>query len=137
MTIIPKLVKSGLIGRGGGGFPTGKKWGIVEKAKGDKKYIVCNGSEGEPGVFKDRYILEKYPEELIEGIKLALQTFPNSSAYIFLNKNYYSKFKTKLKSLTKGLPVTLFKKTGGYLSGDTSPGNGHRQPRYNYPRRGR
>ncbi len=118
MTIIPKLMESGLTGRGGGGFPTGKKWGIVKKAKGDKKYIVCNGSEGEPGVFKDRYILEKYPEEVIEGIKIALKTFPNSSAYIFLNKNYYKKFKTKLKSLTKNLPITLFKKTGGYLSGE-------------------
>lgn len=117
-SIIPKLIKSGLTGRGGGGFPTGKKWELVKKAGGKEKYIVCNGSEGEPGVFKDKYILQKHPEVLIEGIELALKELPNSSAYIFLNKEYYEKFKTKLKKLIRDLPIKLVKKKGGYLSGE-------------------
>lgn len=107
-----------LTGRGGGGFPTGLKWELVKNAKGDRKYIVCNGSEGEPGVFKDHHILSSHPETLIQGISLALQTIPNSSAYIFLNKKYYSEFKSRLTRLIRDLPITLFKKKGGYLSGE-------------------
>ncbi len=117
-SIIPKLKKSGLTGRGGGGFPTGKKWELVKKAEGKEKYIVCNGSEGEPGVFKDKYILEKYPEMLIEGIALALKEIPKSKAYIFLNKEYYKKFKPTLAKLAKDFQIKFVKKKGGYLSGE-------------------
>ena len=117
-SLIQKLKDSSLTGRGGGGFPTGLKWEFVKKAKGKKKYIVCNGSEGEPGVFKDKYVLENHADEFIEGISLALKIFPNSEAYIFLNKKYYTKFKSKLTRLKKGLPIKLFKKHGGYLSGE-------------------
>ncbi len=133
--IIAKLKESGLLGRGGAGFPTGLKWEMVKTNKGEKKYIICNGSEGEPNVFKDGFILENYPEEVIEGIKIALETFGNGSslikfgqgrtlpnletfAYIYLCKDYYEKFKEKLEKLTKGLPITLFKKTGGYIAGE-------------------
>ena len=116
--IIAKLKKSNLTGRGGSGFPTGLKWEAVKKEKAKKKYIVCNASEGEPNVFKDGFVLENYPKEVIEGTKIALETIDNSSAFIYLRKDYYQKFKKKLEKLAKGLPITLFKKTGGYLAGE-------------------
>lgn len=120
MNIIEKIKKSGLTGRGGANFPTGQKWEAVENAYGEKKYIIVNGSEGEPGVMKDGFILENYPEQVIEGVKIALETFSNSEAYIYLRKDYYDKFKSKLVELIKDLPITLFKEPGGYLCGEES-----------------
>jgi len=116
--IIEKLKESNLKGRGGAGFPTGLKWEIVKKEKASKKYIICNASEGDPTVSKDKYILGKYPEEVVEGIKIALQTIDNSSAFIYLRKDYLKKFRKKLEQSTKGLPIILFKKPGGYLAGE-------------------
>ena len=118
MEIITKLKKSNLLGRGGASFPTGLKWEAVKKEKADKKYIICNASEGEPGVFKDKLILENYPKELINGIKIALKTINNSSAYIYLNKKYYPKFKKELEKLIKGLPIVLFEKPDNYICGE-------------------
>ncbi|MCK5590819.1 MAG: SLBB domain-containing protein [Candidatus Pacebacteria bacterium] len=118
MDIISKLKESGLTGRSGSGFPTGLKWEAVKSTVAEKKYIVCNGSEGEPDVFKDSFILENYPEEVVKGIKLALETIDNSSAYIYLNSHYYQKYKTKLEELIRDSPIVLFKKTGGYLAGE-------------------
>ncbi|NQV00753.1 MAG: hypothetical protein HQ537_01335 [Parcubacteria group bacterium] len=116
--IIAKLKENELLGRGGAGFPAGLKWEMVKSAKAEKKYIICNCSEGEPEVFKDGFILENYPKDIVNGIKIALETIDNSSAYIYLRKDYFDKFKSKLEELIKGLPITLFKKTGGYLSGE-------------------
>jgi len=116
--IIGKLKKHNLLGRSGSSFPTGLKWEMVKKAKAKRKYIICNGSEGEPNVFKDGFILENYPEEIIQGIKIALKTIDKSVAYIYLRKDYYQKFKKTLEKLIKDLPITLFKKTGGYLAGE-------------------
>jgi len=116
--IIRKIKKYNLLGRSGSGFPTGLKWDMVKKAKGERKYIICNGSEGEPNVFKDGFILENYPEEVVQGIKIALKTIDNSVAYIYLRKDYYQKFKKTLEKLIKNSPITLFKKTGGYLAGE-------------------
>ena len=96
MDIIQKIKESGLTGRGGAGFPTFSKWEAVKNAPGEKKYIIVNGSEGEPGVLKDGFILENYPEELVNGVKVALETFENSEAYIYLRKDYYDKYKSKL-----------------------------------------
>ena len=102
--IIEKIKESGLTGRSGSGFPVWQKWQAVKnpstssgQTPTDKKYIVCNGSEGEPMVFKDGYILYHYPQEVIYGIKLALKTIDNSDAYIYLNKDYYSRFYQTLK----------------------------------------
>lgn len=118
MDIITKLKKSNLLGRSGSGFPTGLKWEMVKNAKGDKKYIVCNASEGEPDVFKDGFILENYSKDVINGIRIALQTIANSSAYIYLRKDYYKRFKNNLEKLIKNSPIKLFKKRGGYLAGE-------------------
>ena len=87
--LIEKLKKADLKGRGGAAYPTWMKWNLVREAKGEKKYVVCNGSEGEPGVFKDKFILENYPEEVINGIKLAMEIVGAQEAFIFLNKEYF------------------------------------------------
>jgi NADH:ubiquinone oxidoreductase subunit F (NADH-binding) len=116
--IIAKLEKSGLLGRGGAEFPTGTKWKLVKQAKAPKKYIVCNGSEGEPNVFKDDFILKNYPEQVVAGVKLALGAIGKSQAFIYLNKHYYPKYKNKLEKLIGKAPITVFKKYGGYLAGE-------------------
>ena len=61
---------SGMKGLGGAGFPTGVKWNLAGAASADRKYVVCNADEGEPGTFKDRILLEKYPERLLEGMAI-------------------------------------------------------------------
>lgn len=116
--IITQLNRHKLLGRSGSAFPTGLKWEMVKKAKSKRKYIICNAAEGEPDVFKDGFILENYPEEVIEGVKIALKTIDNSTAFIYLRKDYYKKFKKSLEKLIRGFPISLFKKTGGYLAGE-------------------
>ncbi|MFC1656613.1 NADH-ubiquinone oxidoreductase-F iron-sulfur binding region domain-containing protein [Patescibacteria group bacterium] len=117
---IEKLKKSELTGRGGAGFPTWQKWELFAKAFGEPKYIVCNCAEGEPGVEKDRHILENHPEDVVAGIKVALDTFPKSQAYIYIRKDYHQKFGPILEKLVGNLPIKLFQKTGGYLAGEES-----------------
>ncbi len=117
-SIIEKLKASNLLGRGGAAYPTWQKWTAVKEAKADKKYIICNASEGEPGVYKDGFILENYPEELINGLKIALETIDHSRAYLYLRHGYYQRFKKNLEKLTRGLPITLFEKSGHYISGE-------------------
>lgn len=128
--IIQKLKNSGLTGRSGSGFPVWQKWQAVKQAIADnppsllrsfgeaKKYIICNGSEGEPLVFKDKYLLEKYPQEVINGIKIALKTINNSQAYIYLDKDYFQLFKKTLEDLIGNLPIKLFEKPFGYIAGE-------------------
>lgn len=116
--IILKLKEKNLLGRGGAAFPVWMKWQIFKDTKADKKYIVCNASEGEPDIFKDGFILENYPQEVINGIKIALEMAGNASAFVYLNKNYYKKFGKKLKNIIGDLPITLFEKTGGYIAGE-------------------
>ncbi|MFA5013247.1 MAG: NADH-ubiquinone oxidoreductase-F iron-sulfur binding region domain-containing protein [Candidatus Paceibacterota bacterium] len=116
--IIEKLKNANLTGRGGAGFPTGLKWELVKNAKGEKKYVICNGSEGEPNVFKDGFILEHYPEEVIDGIVLAMDTVGADSAYLFLNHDYFEKMEANLKKIIADKPIILFKKTYGYIAGE-------------------
>ncbi|MFA6897107.1 MAG: NADH-ubiquinone oxidoreductase-F iron-sulfur binding region domain-containing protein [Patescibacteria group bacterium] len=116
--VIAKIKDSGLTGRGGAGFPTGVKWEMVKNRAADKKYIICNSSEGEPGVFKDLYLWENHMGEVVEGIKIALETIDHGSAYIYINREYYKKFKNELENLCKDLPVTVFEKKWGYLGGE-------------------
>jgi NADH:ubiquinone oxidoreductase subunit F (NADH-binding) len=126
--IISKLKKNNLLGRGGAEFSVALKWEAVKNAKTrscakastgkDKKYVVCNGSEGEPGVFKDGFILEHYPKEVIGGIAAAIEAVGAEEAYIYLNKNYYKKFVAKLRKVAGSLPITVFEESGGYLAGE-------------------
>ena len=69
--LIEMVKQSGLRGRGGAGFPTGLKWGFVPKNPNIPKYLVCNSDESEPGTFKDRFLIEHDPHQLIEGMILS------------------------------------------------------------------
>ena len=91
--IIKKIKKAGLIGRGCNNFSTADKWELVRKAKAkDEKFVICNVSESEPDVFKDRYILENYPEKVVDGIKIAMKTIKAKKGFIYLNPEYYEQF---------------------------------------------
>lgn len=118
MDIIAKLEQANLTGRGGAAFPTAKKWALIRGIPSKKKYIVCNGAEGEPGVMKDGYLLERYPEVVLEGINIALQTFPNSEAYLYLNHEYFDRLHETLEKLIGNKPITLWQKRGRYLGGE-------------------
>ena len=86
--IIEEVKKSILRGRGGGGFPTGKKWEQVKKAKGDQKYVVCNGDEGDPGAFMDRSIMEGDPHRMLEGMIIAGVAVGATEGYIYVRAEY-------------------------------------------------
>jgi NADH-quinone oxidoreductase subunit F len=86
--VIAAITESGLLGAGGAGFPTGRKWGAVRKAPGDQKFIVVNADEGEPGTFKDRPILERDPHLLIEGTAIAAYAVGAPQGFIYLRGEY-------------------------------------------------
>ena len=86
--IIRQVDISGLRGRGGAGFPTGKKWMTVSKTEGDKKYIICNGDEGDPGAFMDRMILESFPFRVIEGIIIASRAMGALEGFLYIRAEY-------------------------------------------------
>ena len=86
--IIDNVLKSGIRGRGGGGFPTGRKWQIVKSAKKEQKYIICNGDEGDPGAFMDRILLESYPLRVIEGMLIAAYAVGASKGIFYIRAEY-------------------------------------------------
>ncbi|MBT4484388.1 MAG: proton-conducting membrane transporter, partial [Candidatus Latescibacteria bacterium] len=86
--IIETIKSSGLRGRGGAGFPTGKKWDITHRVKDKKKYIICNGDEGDPGAFMDRMILESYPFRVIEGMIIAAFTVGAHEGIFYIRAEY-------------------------------------------------
>ncbi|MFN8255533.1 MAG: NAD(P)H-dependent oxidoreductase subunit E [Bacteroidales bacterium] len=86
--IIEIVTKSGLRGRGGGGFTTGFKWKLVREALSDKKYIICNGDEGDPGAFMDRMLLESYPYRVIEGMIIAAFAVGASEGIFYIRAEY-------------------------------------------------
>ena len=86
--VIDEVLASGIRGRGGGGFPTGRKWQFAANVKADKKYVVCNGDEGDPGAFMDRSILEGNPFEVIEGMMIAGYAFGASEGYFYVRAEY-------------------------------------------------
>lgn len=86
--VITEVENSGLRGRGGGGFPTGKKWRSVSKHKGGKSYVICNGDEGDPGAFMDRSIMEGDPHKLLEGMAIAAFAIGSDEGYIYVRAEY-------------------------------------------------
>jgi bidirectional [NiFe] hydrogenase diaphorase subunit len=86
--VIGEVTKSGLRGRGGAGFPTGLKWGTVAKSPGRKKYIVCNGDEGDPGAFMDRSVLESDPHVVLEGMAIAAHAVGADQGFIYVRAEY-------------------------------------------------
>ncbi len=86
--VIDTMVKSGLRGRGGGGYPVGLKWSTVHKAVGTKKYVICNADEGDPGAFMDRSMLESDPHSIIEGMAIAGYAVGASHGYVYIRGEY-------------------------------------------------
>ena len=86
--VINEVSESGLRGRGGAGFPTGKKWMFTKMAKGDQKYVVCNADEGDPGAFMDRSILEGDPHCVIEAMMIAGYAIGANKGYIYVRAEY-------------------------------------------------
>lgn len=79
---------SGLRGRGGGGFPTGKKWLFARNTESEQKYVVCNADEGDPGAFMDRAVIEGCPHKVLEGLAIAAYAIGASKAYIYIRAEY-------------------------------------------------
>ncbi|WP_084281019.1 NADH-quinone oxidoreductase subunit NuoF [Alkaliphilus transvaalensis] len=86
--VIDEMKRSGLRGRGGGGFPAGLKWDFTAKAKGDQKYVACNADEGDPGAFMDRSVLEGDPHAVIEAMAIAAYAVGSDMGYVYIRAEY-------------------------------------------------
>jgi len=86
--VIDEIIKSGLRGRGGAGFPTGLKWKFTRGAQSDEKYVICNADEGDPGAFMDRAILEGDPHAVLEGMAIAAYVIGAKQGYIYVRAEY-------------------------------------------------
>ena len=87
-SVIEEVKNSGLRGRGGAGFPTGKKWELTRAAKEKQKYVVCNADEGDPGAFMDRSILEGDPHSVVEAMIIAGYSIGANKGYIYVRAEY-------------------------------------------------
>jgi len=98
------ILDSGLRGRGGGGFPTGRKWEFVRIAKGDKKYVIVNGDEGDPGAFMDRSLMEGDPHVVLEGMAIAAYAVGADEGVIYVRAEYplaVARMRTAIKQATE------------------------------------
>ena len=118
--IVAKIKKANLTGRGGGCFGTATKWEMVKKAPGKRKFVVCNGSEGEPGIKKDLFILEHHAGHMVDGMKIAIEYLKAEKGVIYLNPEYYKKYRRHLAQLCQGAPIEIFCKPhhAGYIGGE-------------------
>lgn len=132
--VIHTLKDSGLRGMGGAGFPTGVKWEIVKNAAGEEKYVVVNADESEPGTFKDRFLMERFPHLLIEGTLLGAYVVGARQAYIFIRHEYPHQEHVLAEALAaaraQGLvgphilgsdfscDIDIFVSAGGYICGE-------------------
>lgn len=106
--IVDEVKKSGLRGRGGAGFPTGLKWSFLAKPEGVPRYLVCNADESEPGTFKDRYLMEKIPHLLIEGMIVSSFALGANKAYIYIRGEYAYVYKIMERAIQEA-------RTAGWL----------------------
>ncbi len=126
--VIEEIKASGLRGRGGAGFPCGLKWELARKSEGDEKYVICNADEGEVGTFKDRYILERDPFTLIEGMAIAGYAVGAKKSYIYLRAEYHYLLDSLVKAIgqarQKGFldnfDIDIREGAGAYVCGEES-----------------
>lgn len=124
--ILKKIKEAGLVGRGGAAFPTHLKWQAVKNVNSDKKYLIVNGAEGEPGIHKDEYILINHLNEFCLGLKLAADYVSSSKIFFYLSSKYFNLYKKNIiNNLNKvGLKgkFEIIKKTkeSGYIGGEES-----------------
>lgn len=132
--IVEEIKRSNLRGRGGAGFPTGKKWEMALAKRGRVKYVCCNASEGEPGTLKDRHLIRSNPHLLVEGVLLAAYTVGADEAYIFLKEKFQEEHRILAGALDAarrqgywgpavlgsafGVTVHLFRGPDAYIAGE-------------------
>ena len=121
--IIDKIENAGLVGRGGAGFPTARKWRDVASSESDEKFVICNASEGEIGLFKDIHILEHHPEGVVTGIKIALDFLNSKKAFFNINENYHHKVAGRLTNAFRdhneqGYDFRFFIEEPTYIGGE-------------------
>ena len=115
--IVEEVTASGLRGRGGGGFPTGRKWASCRQARGDVKYVICNGDEGDPGAFMDRSIMEGNPHTVLEGMVIGAYAIGSHQGYIYVRKEYPLAVDTLRKAIDQAREMGLL--------GEDILGSGH------------
>lgn len=134
--VIGALKTAGLRGMGGAGFPTGSKWEIVRNARGKQKYVICNADESEPGTIKDRFIMERIPHMVIEGMIVAALVTGASKAYIYIRHEYEEPREVLGQEIRRcyrerilgreilgsdlSLDLEIFVSPGGYICGEES-----------------
>ena len=126
--VIKKIKDSGLRGRSGADFPTGLKWDLTRKAKGNEKFLICNAHESEPGTFKDKFIIENNPEILIEGIAIASYAIGINKAIIYFKHGYPDLEKKLEKTIASAKPkldkinldIEVIVGAGAYICGETT-----------------
>ena len=123
--VIETLNKKRVVGRGGASFPVSDKWKYAIDTKSDKKYVICNADEGEPGTFKDKLILIKNSETLIEGIIIASETIGATEAFIYLRgeyvelkKNLERKIKEVINKAKTKVSINIVMGAGAYICGE-------------------
>ena len=132
--VIEEVSKAKLRGLGGAGFPTGKKWSFIPKQSTKPKYLVVNADEGEPGTFKDRYILERDPHALLEGMILAAYAIGSHKAYVYIRGEYFRPAKRLQRAMDEAyrqgwlgkniqgtgfdLDVVIHRGAGAYICGE-------------------
>ncbi len=124
--IIAKLKTAGLVGRGGACYPTWMKWQAVKdnmsklNPDGRRAYVICNVSEGEPGVKKDGFVLRKWPDRVVDGMKIAVHFLGAERGYIYINEKYYQEMGGVLGELTDDTKIDIFIKPheAGYIGGE-------------------
>ena len=125
--ITEEVKKSNLRGLGGAGFPTGTKWSFIPKTHTGPVYLVINADEGEPGTFKDRYLLERDPHALIEGMLIAARAINSAKGFVYIRGEYvepWRRFSTAVREayeaghLGKGLDIVVHRGAGAYICGE-------------------
>jgi NADH:ubiquinone oxidoreductase subunit F (NADH-binding) len=134
LQIIAEITQSGLRGRGGAGFPTGMKWDFAFNQAEKERYVIANADEGEPGTFKDRYIMERVPFRFLEGLMIAALAIEAEEAWIYIRKEYTESIRILKKAIkilydeglagskiaggNRKLAIRLTTGAGSYLCGD-------------------
>ena len=126
--LINELISSELKGRGGAGFPTGLKWKLTSEAKADKKYVICNADEGEPGTFKDREILSKVPYKVFTAMAVCGHITGANEGFIYLRGEYkflepelnkaIEEFEYYCKEINLDFKIKIFMGSGAYICGE-------------------
>lgn len=123
--VIEVLQNKGLVGRGGAAFPTAKKWSIAKNTKSDERFVVCNADEGEPGTFKDRFIMTNNAETMVEGMLIAAHTVGAKQCFIYLRGEYeflreelQAKIQKTLQEAGTDIKITIVRGAGAYVCGE-------------------